>query len=164
MRKGIIELKYQQIENVKYFRYLGEIIKFDKPSTGSAENMHCWSKVSIIKKRINFKIPLKTRVLMLNVLSRGRLTYSCQKLETEWNPIEQNNSIYIRMLRKLVTNGSKTEDFRYLTINNDMLDLCKTKDIQSCITKQQTSYLGHLARINLHNDNKKQNLRDWWKH
>jgi len=50
------------------------------------------------------------------------------------------------MLRKLVRNGSKTEDHHYVLTNERILQLCKTDDIPTFVAKQQGSYLGHLAR------------------
>ena len=51
------------------------------------------------------------------------------------------------MLRKLVRNGCKRdEQFRNVMTNHEILQRCKTSDIQSFVLKQQTSYLGHLAR------------------
>ena len=50
------------------------------------------------------------------------------------------------MLRKLVENGSKTEDFRYVYSNERILQICKSEDIHTYVARQQESYLGHLAR------------------
>ena len=50
------------------------------------------------------------------------------------------------MLRKLVQNGSKTEDFRYVYLNERILQICKSEDIHTYVARQQESYLEHLAR------------------
>ena len=50
------------------------------------------------------------------------------------------------MLRKLVRNGCKRDEFRYIMSNDEILETCKTTDIQSFVSLQQASYLGHLAR------------------
>ena len=70
-------------KNVKTFRYLGDEVKFDEPSTGDAEidlriNIAQGKVYEIIKKLTNFKIHLSTRVMIFNSLVRSRLTYSCQ--------------------------------------------------------------------------------------
>ena len=49
------------------------------------------------------------------------------------------------MLRKLVRNGCKREEFRYTMTNAEILARCKTSNIPSFVLKQQASYLGHLA-------------------
>ena len=62
------------------------------------------------------------------------------------------------MLRKLVRNGSKTEEYHYVYSNEQILQICKTSDIPTYVAKQQESYLGHLARQPSHcltNDDQK---------
>ena len=50
------------------------------------------------------------------------------------------------MLRKLVRNGSKTENFRFIIPNKEILRICQTDDIGTFVAKQQANYLAHLAR------------------
>ena len=84
--ESIVTLEDQPIANVKQFRYLGNEVRFDEPSTGDAE---IDLRISIAqtkftkssKKLTTFKIHLNTRVLMFNSLVRSRLTYSYQS----WN-------------------------------------------------------------------------------
>ena len=149
--KSIARLENQSVENVETFRYLGDEIKFDEPATGDAEvNL----RISIaeakfyelIKKLTNFRINLKTRVLILNSIVRSRLTYSCQTWTLNQAQMNKINSTYIQMLRKLIRNGSKTEEFRYIYSNEQILRFCDTTDIPTYVAKQQESYLGHLAR------------------
>ena len=49
------------------------------------------------------------------------------------------------MLRKLVWNGSKTENFKYVITNEEIIEICHTKDIHRFVERQQASYLAHLA-------------------
>ena len=153
--KSIAKLQNQSVENVETFRYLGDEIKFDEPTTGDAEvNL----RISIaeakfyelIKKFTNFRINLKTRVLIVNSIVRSRLTYSCQTWTLTQPQMNKINSTYIQMLRKLVRNGSKTEDLRYIYSNEQILRFCNTPDIPTYVAKQQESYLGHLARQSNH--------------
>ena len=139
----------QPIENVETFRYLGDEIKFDEPGTGDAEvNL----RISIaerkfyelIKKLTNYKIYFKTRVVILNAMVRSRLTYSCQTWNLNQTQLDKMNSTYVQMLRKLVKNGSKTDNYHYIHSNNDILQLCCTEDIHTYVARQQASYLGLL--------------------
>ena len=71
----ISSLNGKPIENVKSFKYLGDIIKCDESSTGDAELelriILVESKFyELIKKLTNHHINLKTRVLILNSLVR----------------------------------------------------------------------------------------------
>ena len=60
--------------------------------------------------------------------------------------MQKVNSAYITMLRRLVRGSCKREEFRYTKSNAEILQVCKTGDVPSFVLKQQTSYLGHLAR------------------
>ena len=50
------------------------------------------------------------------------------------------------MLRKLVWNGFKTEDFRYVFTNEEIIEICHTEDTHTFAERQHASYLAHLAR------------------
>ena len=149
--ESIGSLENLPIENVKVFRYLGDEVKFDEPTTGDAEidlriSIAQGKFYEIIKKLTNFKRHLSTRVIIFNSLVRSRLTYSCQTWNLSIIQMQKINSTYISMLRKLVRNGCKREEFRYTLTNEEILARCKTSDIPSFVLKQQASYLGHLAR------------------
>ena len=142
--KSIVTLEDQPIENVKQFRYLGDEVRFNEPSTGDTEvdlriNIALAKFYEIIKKLTNYKIRLSTRVLILNSLVRSRLTYSCQTWNLTQSQMQRINSTYITMLRKLVRNGCKREEFRYTMTNAAILQVCKTSDIPSFVLKQQAS-------------------------
>ena len=149
--ESIVELDNIAIENVITFRYLGDEIKHDEPSTGDAEmnlriSLAQAKFYEIIKNLTNHKIYLKTRVLVFNSLVRSRLTYSCQTWNANQTQMNKINSIYIGMLRKLVWNGSKTENFKYVITNEEIIEICHTEDIHKFVERQQSSYLAHLAR------------------
>ena len=149
--ESIAELQNMTIENVKTFRYLGDEIKYDEPSTGSAEislriSLAEAKFYELINKLTNYKIHLKTRVLIFNSMVRSRLTYSCQTWNVSTTEMNRINSVYVSMLRKLVRNGSKTEEYRLVMTNQDILRICRTDDIATFVSKQQSSYLAHLAR------------------
>ena len=81
--ESIVKLNDKVIENVEFFRYLGDDIRFDQPSTVDAEidlriafAQNKYNQMS--KKRQNRKIYLKTRVYIMNVMVHSRLTYSSQ--------------------------------------------------------------------------------------
>ena len=110
--ESIETLQNQSIENVTTFRYLGDEIKFNEPSTGEAEvnlriSLAEAKLYEIIKRLTNYKIFLKTRVMILNSIVRSRLTYSCQTWNLTVTQMNKINSTYIQMLRKLVQIGSK---------------------------------------------------------
>ena len=108
--KSIAILNNIPIENVTNFRYLGDEIKYDAPSTGDAE-INLRIDVSenkfyqLGKKLLNYKILLRTRVKVLNAMVRSRLTYSCQTWNvTAWQ-MEHINSSYSSMLQKIIKGG-----------------------------------------------------------
>ena len=165
---SFVNLNGKAIENVKIFKYLGDQIKYDESSTGEAELdlriMLAEAKFNeIVKKLTNQHIYLKTRVHILNSLVRSRLTYSCQT----WNLTERQgqlvNTVYIKMLRKMIRNGyQRSDDNHYIFTNKNVHDICKTEDITDFVGRQQTSYLAHIVRQHnstltkrlLFNDNK----------
>ena len=75
--ESIAEVQNKVIENVKTFRRLNQI--------RWTLNRHCWNKPSLAElsfyelknKLTNYKILLKTRVLIFNSMVGSRLTYSC---------------------------------------------------------------------------------------
>ena len=70
-------MEEKEIDNVKVFRYLGGNIKYDEHSTGDEEiELRLESGEAkfyeLVKKLLNHKIVLKTRVQILNSLVRSR--------------------------------------------------------------------------------------------
>ena len=84
--------------------------------------------------------------MILNSIVRSRLTYSCQTWNVTAAQMSRINSTYVQMLRKLIPNGTKTEDFHFIYSNERILRMCKTEDIPTYVARHQESYLGHLAR------------------
>ena len=101
----------------------------------------------LIKKLTNFKILLKTRILIMNAIVRSRLTYSCQTWNLTQKQMGKINSSYVGMLRKMIKGGYKTgENHHFILSNAEVLNICKTVDIATFVGDQQSRYLGHLAR------------------
>ena len=153
---NIVKLCDEDVENVKVFRYLGDDIKFNQPSTGDTEidlrTSVAENKFSQIARTLcNRNTILETRVYILNVMVRSRLTYSCQTWNINQEQMNRVNSTYVNMLRKMIRDGYKrrveTEnEFSYVYSNEDVLRICKTGSIAEFIQKQQIKYLAHIAR------------------
>ena len=146
---SIADLQNLSIENVKTFRYLGDKIKYNEPSTGNIEIdlRICVAEAKfyeMVRKFTNFKIHVKTRVLILNSIVRSRLTDSCPTWNVNQTQMNRINSAYVGMLTKLVRNGFKTEDFRFVIPNKEILRIGQIDDIPIFVAKQQTSYILHI--------------------
>ena len=154
--ENIVKLCDEDVENVKVFRYLADDIKFNQPSTGDTEidlrTSVAENKFSQIARTLcNRNTILETRVYILNVMVRSRLTYSCQTWNINQEQMNRVNSTYVNMLRKMIRDGYKrrveTEnDFSYVYSNEDVLRICKRGSIAEFIQKQQIKYLAHIAR------------------
>ena len=74
--ENIVKLCDEDVENVKVFRYLGDDIKFNQPSTGDTEidlrTSVAENKFSQIARTLcNRNTVLETRVYILNVIVRS---------------------------------------------------------------------------------------------
>ena len=142
------------IENVTKFRYLGDEIKYDEPSTGDAEvelriDVAESKFYELAKKLLNYKILIKTRIIILNSMVRSRLTYSCQTWNLTSRQTDRINSTYTTMLRKMVKGGyrrKKDTEWNFVLSNSDLHTICGTEDINEFTARQQRKYLAHLAR------------------
>ena len=153
---SIINLNNIPVENVKIFRYLGDDIKFNEPSTGDTEidlriSVAESKFVQLTKTLCNRNTNLVTRVYILNAMIRSRLTYSCQTWNINQQQMNRIDTAYMNMLRKMINNGYKRNnvlesDFRYVLSNNDILTICKTENILEYVRRQQMKYLAHIAR------------------
>ena len=170
--ESIAKLNNKNIENVKLFRYLGDEIKFDEPSTGDAEidlriAMAEGKFYELAKKLLNRKILLSTRIYILNSMVRSRLTYSCQTWNLTQRQQDRINSAYTAMLRKMIKGGYRRmtdieDEHRYVLSNADVHFICGTENVDNFVIVQQMHYLAHLARQSnttitkrlLFNDNK----------
>ena len=146
-------LNGRPLENVKTYTYLGCEIKYNEASTGDTElNLRMDTAdckfYSLSKNMMNMKTRLSTRILMLNSLVRSRLTYSCQTWSLSLAHINKVNSHYLSFIRKMVKGGyrRKTDTWRYLLSNDDLLRLGKTIDLTTYVRRQQRNYLAHIVR------------------
>ena len=156
--ESIVKLNDQVIENVEVFRYLGDDIRFDQPSTGDAEidlriavAQNKYNQMS--KKLQNRKIYLKTRVYIMNVMVRSRLTYSCQTWNINKQQQERIRSAYTSLLRRMVKGGFKRkvddndeDTYEFVLSNRKILEICGTEDVLDYVKRMQENYLGHIAR------------------
>ena len=75
------------------------------------------------------------------------------KLKLTISHLRRTQSSYICMLRKMIRGGfereindNEEETFHYVLSNDEVLQICKTKDIMTHVSKQQSNYLAHIAR------------------
>ena len=64
---------------------------------------------------------------------------SCQTWNATQTQMNKINFVYIGMLRILVWNSSKTEDFKHVITNKYIIDICHTEDIHKFLERQQVS-------------------------
>ena len=105
--KSICNLNRKTVENVEVFRYLGDDIRYDQPSTGDSEidlriSLAEAKFNQLWKKLTNRKILLSTRIYILNTMVRSRLTYSCQTWNITQHQKERIDATYNNMLRKMI--------------------------------------------------------------
>ena len=150
---SIVSLNNIPIENVTKFRYLGDEIKYNEPSTGDAEiNLRIDVAENkfyeLGKKLLNYNILLKTRVKVLNSMVRSRLTYSCQTWNVTTRQIERIKTSYSSMLRKMIKGGyrRKSNEWSFVLTNDDLHNICETETIEAYVSRQQQKYLAHIAR------------------
>ena len=149
----ICSLNGANIDNEKTFIYLGSCLKYDEPSTGSAEielriDIAETTLYQYAKKLFNQKISLKTRVKIMNSIVRSRLVYGCQTWSLTQQLLKRLKSVYNGFLRKMTKGGyrRKKDSWSFILSNDDILRLSGTEDIESFIRKQQRNYLAHLVR------------------
>ena len=113
------------------------VMKSNLTSLPPVKQKSIYEFYEIIKRLTNYKIFLKTRVMILKSIVRSRLTYSCQTWNLTVTQTNKINSTYIQMLRKLVQNGSKqktsvmftqtSESCRYVNLKTFTLTLQDNK-------------------------------------
>ena len=91
---------------------------------------------------------LSTRVQLLNVLVRSRLTYGCQTWNLTKRQVNHINATYNTMIRKMVRGGYRRKEgsFSYELTNEELLQKCKTESIIQHIQRQQRNYVAHTIR------------------
>ena len=145
---SIASLGDQKLDNVKTYRYLGAEIKYDEPTTGSAEMSlrtdaaEC-KFYSLTKNLLNMKINIKVRVQILNSLIRSRITYSCQTWSITKLQLNKMTSTYMSFLRKMTKGGyrRKENSWGYVLTNEDLLRIAKTVDLPTFVKGQQRNYV-----------------------
>ena len=142
------------VENLTKFRYLGDEIKYDEPSSKDAE-IDLRKQIAenkfyeLSKKFLNQNIRIRTRVRILNSTVRSRLTYSCQTWNLTKRQMDRIDSTYTSMLQKMVKGGyqrKKETEWRFELSNDDLNRICGTKDISNFTAQHQKKYRVHLVR------------------
>ena len=97
---------------------------------------------------MNFRISLKTRVLMLNALVRSRLTYACQAWSLAEKQLLRITSVYFGMLRRMTRNGFKRKEnsYAYIYSNKQLTEMAGTEHPRSFINRLQRSFTAHIIR------------------
>ena len=150
----ITKLNNTPVENVTKFRYLGDEIKYDEPSTGDTEvelriNVAESKFYELSKKFLNHNIFLRTRIKIFNSIIRSRLTYTCQTWNLNTRQSDHINSCYTSMLRKMVKRGYRRKpgtEWSFVLSNKDLHTICGTEDVSDFTARQQKKYLAHLSR------------------
>ena len=165
----IASLGGEKLENVKVYKYLGSDIKFDESSTGESElNLRTDAATnkffSLARNLMNYKIYIKTRVLMVNSLVRSRLTHACQTWNCNQNQMAKMNVVYMQFIRRMVKGGFKRQEdsWRFRYTNHDLLRISNTSDLCTFIKRQQLNFVVKIlkkddkciAKRLLFNDNK----------
>ena len=150
---SVCQLNGSEIKNVKLFKYLGACIRYNNATTGDTEiNQRIDSAEAKFyehsKKLTNFKISLRTRVLILNATVRSRLSYGSQVWTLSAELWRRVNSFYCGLLRRMVRGGfSRRENsMAFKHSNNSLLHLGGTESMDTFIERQQRKYLAHIIR------------------
>ena len=154
--KSICHINQTALNNVKTFKYLGSIFKYDQLSTGDEEMTNrmnlAQNKFAAMKNLFtNHHIHLPIRLQFFNSFIRSRLTYSCQTWTLTKTQLTKINSTYCRLLRRMIKGGfdRKTNDdqtFEFKFNNCKILKICNTDHIEAYINKQREKFLGHIIR------------------
>ena len=99
---------------------------------------------------MNFRICLKTRVLMLNALVRSRLTYACQAWTLTERQLSRVSSVYMGWIRRMTRNGFKRKEnsYAYVYTNEQLLEMAGTEHPRKFIRMLQRSFTAHIIRRN----------------
>jgi hypothetical protein len=150
--KTIVTLREAGLNNVDEFKYLGTYIVANQPDTGENEMNHriqlAYMKFAEMSNLLqNFRINLHTRILFLQSFVRSRLTYACKNWSLTMNQYDRLDYTYRSLLRRMVRNGFKQIDFRYLITNEQLHSICGTKDVSVFVKSQQLNYASHVVRM-----------------
>ena len=95
----------------------------------------------------NFRIFLSIRIQLLNAYVRTRLTYGCSAWSVSKQQLQEIDTCYKCILRKMIRNGLKqTKDYKYIITDKKLHSICKTTNVSDFIKLQQSKYLAHIIR------------------
>ena len=104
------------------------------------------SKFTSLKRILcDGRIAMSTRVRYLNSFVRSRLTYSAATWDLSAAQISKLESVWCRLLRRMVNRGFKRrEDFSLVFTNRDIYRITGADMLE---TKQQLRWVGHVCRM-----------------
>ena len=148
----IISVNNKPLKNVRKFKYLGDWISDDIKNNSllSYQFGSSYAKWNEWKDVLtDHRIRLKTRVMFAESVIRSRLTYAVQTDRLKVAQRKQIDSVWARMLRKMVKNGfAKKPENPHASIyeNEDILKICSTKSASEFCQIQHIKFLAHIAR------------------
>ena len=78
---------------------------------------------------------------------RTRLTYGCSAWSVSKQQLQEIDTCYKFMLRKMIRNGLKqTKDCKHVITDKKLHSMCKTTNVSDFIKLQQSKYLAHIIR------------------
>ena len=150
---SIVLVNGEQIENMRFFKYLGCQLTYNEPCTSNSEleiRIDTAEKkfYELGKKLMDHRIMLTTRVKIFNSLVRSRLTYACQTWNLTKRQSDHINAAYMAMVRKMIKGGYRRKEgsYSYEITNLDLLEKCKIESITTYIKRQQRNYVAHIIR------------------
>ena len=163
--KSICKIDDIEIKNSLDFKYLGAFSQIDDSSIGSVELEYRITsgtcKFFELKQFFkNRNIKMETRVKYMNSLVRTRMCYLSQGWTITKAQVQKLQSNYNKFLRYIVPGGLKrqpveqytrkdgtTGEFsKYALSGEEIQKRSKSETIQSYITRQQTTWIGHIMR------------------
>ena len=150
---SLISVNNKPVKNVRRFKYLGSWLSDKLKSDislsyqfGAAyQKWNTWKDVLT-----DHRIKLVTRVKFAESVIRSRLTYSVQTDRLKACQREQLDSVWVRMLRRMIKNGftRKVDDpnaYRY--DGAEVLRICSTKSASIFCQIQHLKFMAHVARM-----------------
>ena len=157
-QKSLIAVEGVEIENVKEFTYLGQVLSTCK-GDGLIEYRVARANAKFNEMRkvlCDFKIKKHTRRRLLEACVRSRLTYGLQACYPSEVQLKKLESCWFQILRNVVRGGWKRhelededaeEDYRFLYTNQRVQQLMGTLPLRDSIDKQYLKYVGHVCRL-----------------
>ena len=165
----VVHMDGKPIENVKHFVYLGATIAFNEPGTSNKELDRriglAHGKFTELKKLLcNYHLALSIRMKFYDTYVRSRLCYCCETWTLTSTQYSRMDRVHMGFLRRMVRGGMSrlsskeaiekakkegtTENINWAWKNNNkkIYEITKTTPIQDYIMKQNTRWIGHVAR------------------